>query len=699
MVSRSASAASVAAPSPANGEPAVLQRDLGRFLVDLSIALHKFAMYPAGHPSLEPVMESLARRTEALLQDRPRFAVGVARDRLVIEGVVTDERHPLLCGLADRLHHHHLAALSFYRGVTMGELAQVVMAIAEDPKWGNGPLGTRQPGRMPSWPHVSLHPLTVGCLEIVAGREGDGVGPVRSAELWVGLAQAALGRDPVAAGPPVPTEPAVVAKAIDEHQPVEAYDQVIVGYLQQISEEVRTSCSPDALELRRRVSTLVSAMRPETLQRLLAMGGDGRQRRTFVQSASAGMSAGAVVDLVRAAAEASNEALSNGLVRLLTKLAAHADAGAATVQPLADSALRLQIERLTYGCALPDPNPSDYTEMLQRITHGATVRAPELAESTRGLADPVRLLQTCLEIEHDGPTLWRALATAVEEGELTRVIEILGPARVRDSLEDRTWHALVSADTVRELLRRVPADLASVDALLPHLPGDALEPLFDVLVESEDRHLRRAAFDRLRRRGRDAAERALTRMNDERWYVQRNLLALLAEVEAVPAGCDPSPWLAHGDARVRREALRVALRLDSFRDRALPAALADSDERVLRMALAAALDHSSPAVTRRLAELAAQDTMPDELRAAAIAALARASRQPGTLELLMRIACGDGRLAWWPGARVPRGQTVVAALTALAEHWPHEPRAAALVRRAAASPHPEIRLAVKAATP
>ena len=153
----------------------------------------------------------------------------------------------------------------------------------------------------------------------------------RSAELWVGLAQAALGRDDAAGSAPGSSapvlEPALVARAIDEHQPVEAYDQVIVGYLQQIADETRTARTPEATELRRRVSTLVSSMRPDTLRRLLAMGGDGARRREFVRAATAGVSAGAVVDLVQAAAAASNSTLSNGLVRLLSKLAAHAEGG------------------------------------------------------------------------------------------------------------------------------------------------------------------------------------------------------------------------------------------------------------------------------------------------------------------------------------------------------------------------------------
>jgi hypothetical protein len=59
-------------------------------LTGLSIALQRRAMYPPGHPSLVPVLDGLARRLQALLDDRPRVAVGVARDQLVIEGVASD---------------------------------------------------------------------------------------------------------------------------------------------------------------------------------------------------------------------------------------------------------------------------------------------------------------------------------------------------------------------------------------------------------------------------------------------------------------------------------------------------------------------------------------------------------------------------------------------------------------------------------
>ncbi len=43
-------------------QKAALSRELGEFLIELSIALHKHAMYPEGHPSLAPAAAGVVRR-------------------------------------------------------------------------------------------------------------------------------------------------------------------------------------------------------------------------------------------------------------------------------------------------------------------------------------------------------------------------------------------------------------------------------------------------------------------------------------------------------------------------------------------------------------------------------------------------------------------------------------------------------------
>jgi len=76
---------------------------------------------------------------------------------------------------------------------------------------------------------------------------------------------AALSADAIGAddGPPPATEPSLIAKAIDERQNNAAYDQVIVGYLLQIADELKHTGGSEAAALRRRTSKLVGALQPE----------------------------------------------------------------------------------------------------------------------------------------------------------------------------------------------------------------------------------------------------------------------------------------------------------------------------------------------------------------------------------------------------------------------------------------------------
>ena len=201
---------------------------------------------------------------------------------------------------------------------------------------------------------MRLHPLTFDQLELISDAPVDGgsAGATggRGAELWIGLARAAMATDqPGPAAEKISAEPALVARAIDQHHGEAAYDQVIVGYLLQIANELKSASGAESAALRRRTARLIGALQPDTLRRLVEMGGDAAQRRSFMLDATNGMAVDAVLDILKAAADAEGQTISHGLVRMLSKLAVHAELGQEQVRPLADRALREQVERLLSG--------------------------------------------------------------------------------------------------------------------------------------------------------------------------------------------------------------------------------------------------------------------------------------------------------------------------------------------------------------
>ena len=103
------------------------------------------------------------------------------------------------------------------------------------------------------------------------------------------------------------------------------------------------------------------------------MGGDMAQRRAFVLNATNGMAVDAVIEILKAAADASGQTISHGLIRMLSKLAAHAEFGHEQARPFADDALRDQVSSLLADWNLADPNPDAYGRMLQHLATAAPV--------------------------------------------------------------------------------------------------------------------------------------------------------------------------------------------------------------------------------------------------------------------------------------------------------------------------------------
>ena len=675
-------------PAP-SGERATLSRDLADFLIELSIALHKHAMYPEGHPSLAPAAAAVTRRAAQLLEDRATVSLGVARNQLVIEGVATDPKHPVLRELAGRLHRHHLGAITFRRGVEQEEVADALRTLAIEAERTGQPLGLGDRDRLAAWPHVQLHALTYERLELTDQAGPVGEGDARAAQLWVGLARAALATAPDDTRP-TPTEPAVIAQAIDQHSKAEAtgYDQVIVGYLLQIAAELKTAGSTEAAALRRRTSRLIRTLKPETLQRLVGMGGDFAQRRQFVSDAADGMAVDAVLDILKAAAETSHETISHSLVRLLSKLAVHAEAGAAPVRAQADAALREQVQRLLAGWTLPDPNPGAYGAALHRMARAAPAGAPR---TDHHATEPDRLVAMALEIGTMGPRLPAAVGRVVAEGRLAQLLDALEGGAADTAAAATVRAQIATAGAVQQIVARAPIDFKLLERLVPLVGAAAAPPLLDALAVAESRGARRGLLAQLAKMGAEIAPFVIARLDDSRWYVTRNLLALLEELGPPPAGFSAAPYMQHADARVRWQAVKLQLKLPGGRDEALVAGLRDQDPRTLRLALslAVALQASPDAAVPLLVNRATDRTLAGDQRALAVRCLGY-TKAPAALETLLQLTAG-GRTLFGRERLAGKSPELLVALAALATGWRDDPRARARLGIAASSTDGEIR--------
>src|SRR5918999_27165 len=649
---------------------ATLPRELADFLVEFSIVLHQGSMYPAGHPHLQDSADRFMRRMNLLLESRESVTLAVARHRLVIENLTTDPSNALLRELAQRLHRHRIAAVRLSRGATLDQVDGLLTALSGDPKRGDGPVGKRL-DQVGPWSHIRLRPAGYAGFELRSSgtdASSDPGEPLTAKDSWVELAQLALASDQ--ATPAGTADPVVVAEAIGRRSGEVAYERVVLGYLARVAEEVsRSGVSGAPDQLAQRISKLIRALNPDTLQRLLEANADRAERRKFVLNAAQILAADAVLGVVEAAAKVSHQSISHNLLRLLHKLAHHAEEGPQDIRAQADGALRTNIARMIADWELEDPNPTLYNAILERMAR-RTSAGHSMVELQVG-CDPDVLVKMALELECLGPAVYAAVEELLAKRELVRLAHLLQTA-TRSAASDQLWRYLATPERLDQELAATPLDQEAVAILVDHIGSVAADSLLDRLTSAADRSTRAAILRQLLALGPAVAQTAVDRLPGAPWFVQRNILVLLGRLGSWPSDFSPTAYAASPDPRIRREAIK--LMLDS-KDQCLEGmrlGMQDAEEGIVVLALSAALEGCSPEVTPAIRRIAGDVRRSSQCRVLAIRALWR-SRTPENLHALRDLALHRRR---WLGRRLaPKSPELLAALAGLAVNWSDDPEA------------------------
>jgi hypothetical protein len=645
-------------------------------------------MYPGGHPSLESSEQRVLERLGPLVKTRPTLTVGVARDQLIIDGVATDARNNLLRALAGRLHTHRIAGVKFIPGLTPAELADLLQRLAReaDPS-ANEPL----------WNHIQLYRQAYDRLTLVDddpnAKNGEPRRIPRAAQLWLALAQAALNVSADDKGQ-TNTDPKAMADAINQRttlKSTDAYEQVVVGYLLQIADELRSTEGTDTVALRGRVSSLVANLSPDALQRLLAMGGDLGQRRAFLMDATAGMAIEAVMSIAVAAANVSRRVISQPLMRLLVKLASHAQRGAPPLRAATDAAFRDQVRELIDGWTLPDPASTAYGEALDDLAR--PVDLGPIQSGITQVSEPERILEICLELRNTAPTLWEAIDALIDRGDITFVLDTLDWCPADNPLPGVIRTRIATPEHFRQLLASPNVDVKRIGDFAKRVGQSATELLLDALIESDSRAARRRILDVLGALGQSIGPAIVKRLPGAPWYAQRNLLILMSTLETWPEEFTAADYAGHADVRVRREALKLMLKRPQTRVLGITVAVSDNDPQLVRMGLDAALKECPPAVVPKLTVKLTAGTLPTELEVMAIQAIG-STTVPAAYTCLWGLAVK--RTRWLRRDKLAaKSRTMLAALSTLKTRWPDDPKVIKIVAKAERSGDREIRRAVQ----
>jgi hypothetical protein len=646
-------------------------------------------MYPAGHPHLRAGAERFARRLSALLENRESVTLGVARNRLVIETATTDPKNALLRDLAHRLHRHRISAVHLTRGATAEEIEEVLAALSANPQQGEGPVGKRL-DRVGPWDHIGLRPVGYDKLVLQdpdVARDGDA--PADGRDAWVELARLALTSEPEN-GSPSEADPLVVARAIGRKSGEVAYDRVVLSYLSRVAQEMSGRKGPAEDQLGDRISSLIEALDPDALRRLLETGADQAERRQFVLNASQVLAADAVMEILEAAAKASHQTISHNLLNLLHKLAHHAEEGSPKIRGEAEEALRDNVARLIGDWELEDPNPKPYTAILE----GMVRRAPDdpSEEAQRG-CEPEIIIKMALELDCVGPSVYAAAEGLLNRRQLGLIAGLLEAAPQTETAE-ALWRYLASPQRLEAELTQDPPDQGAIEILVRRLGLDAANLLLDHLGRTDDRSTRAALMKQLLALGPRIGEVAVARLRDAPWYLQRNILVLIGRLGRWPEGFSPLSYAVHSDVRIRREGIKLLLESPAHVAEGVLLGLRDADEGIVGVALRAALESCPPDAIPLLEWIALDTRRSSEIRVPSLRTLAR-TRTPEALKVLL--AQAQHRRRWFGRRLASKSPELLAAVSGLASYWRDHPMATEVLSRALQHSDPEIRAAASSA--
>ena len=191
---------------------------------------------------------------------------------------------------------------------------------------------------------------------------------------------------------------------------------------------------------------------------------------------------------------------------------------------------------------------------------------------------------------------------------------------------------------------------------------------------SESQATRQLILDRVREMGEDAREAIMVRLEGSHWYVQRNLLALLAAMPTVPPGLQVQAYAHHEEPASAWRRCKLLARMPARREDAIHTALSDPDTRVVMAALDAAAAGLPRRSTLRVLQILEKSEPGSELRVRGMALLKHVKLAAARDWLLPMVVRTRGMFFWRRSVLQPRTPEMLAALRVIAAAWTHDPK-------------------------
>ena len=554
-------------------------------VIELNISRRSVGIYPPEHPIIKNAIDRADQHLQELFEIRASITLGIAKDALIVDEYTLDRGNPVFKEFAKILHAKGIAAITFSAGLKQAELVRLhEIIIAQD-----GPIGNELAElAQKDIEHVTFIPIDMKNFFFIEGTQRDEAARGGIWENYVyGLLEGKLSGDdgPGILSVPVETVADAVNTAVSEESGEESYDRVITAYMRKKDE---SRMSREAFD---KFFSFLDRLRPEI-------------KRQFLTRTGARLSEdiGKVENII-------SEMTPESFQKIAELFTEHASFIPTTLKNLIDKLASIKQMKTSYfdffyqqAAVLDDIEIGDdviklfgednfhayvnkeYQQELERMLavktrDRSTVglfgwECEEEAIDSVALDIMLELLYTDSITSADYLTLVTRLSefmnVFVETGRFEEILEAYNTLSSH-ALNGKFMHE--ASSTVKyffhspEFISRLVTafnlwgrrEREGALRLARALRRSITDPLLDALTEEQDSSLRKFLLSVLEGIGSDVIPHAVKRLDDDRWYVTRNMISLIRNCNGKKESEKIRRFLKHQNAEVRIEALRTLL--------------------------------------------------------------------------------------------------------------------------------------------
>ncbi len=226
--------------------------------------------------------------------------------------------------------------------------------------------------------------------------------------------------------------------------------------------------------------------------------------------------------------------------------------------------------------------PSRYQQVLMQVLSSQNLpsatndKLQELKKSLEDFQQERQVVRLSLAILNDTPEenslaglrerLLGALQASLDVADYSHLVDLCRLCFTDKASRAAIYLAgLIPVSFVEQVLGCVPSlskdDQEEIAEVIGLIGLPFVRPMIESSISESDRSIRFFYLGCLKKLGHQVAEFAVQSLNDEQWFVQRNMLILLGELGAVEKLPQIRPLLKHGNLKVRQEALKTCLLL------------------------------------------------------------------------------------------------------------------------------------------